>query len=37
MNNNFGTRVAGENVQEFLQYLPELPADTARWVMGELQ
>jgi hypothetical protein len=37
LRDNFGTRVAGENVQEFLQYLPELPADTARWVMGELQ
>jgi hypothetical protein len=34
---NFGARVAGENVEEFLQYLPELPEDTARWVMGELQ
>jgi hypothetical protein len=34
---NFGARVAGENVEEFLRYLPELPADTARWVMGELQ
>ena len=37
LRDNFGTRVAGENVEEFLQYLPELPADTARWVMGELQ
>jgi hypothetical protein len=34
---NFGARVAGENVEEFLQHLPDLPADTARWVMGELQ
>jgi hypothetical protein len=34
---NFGGRVVGENVEEFLKYLPELPADTARWVMGELQ
>ena len=25
------------NVEEFLQHLPELPADTARWVMGEIQ
>jgi hypothetical protein len=34
---NFGSRVAGESVEEFLQHLPELPADTARWVLGELQ
>ena len=34
---NFGARVAGADVEEFLQYLPDLPADTARWVMGELQ
>jgi hypothetical protein len=34
---NFGSRVAGENVEEFLRYLPELPADTAKWVLGELQ
>ncbi len=37
LRDNFGTRVAGENVEQFLQYLPDLPADTARWVMGELQ
>ena len=34
---NFGDRAAGANVEEFLRYLPELPVDTARWVMGELQ
>jgi hypothetical protein len=34
---NFGSRIAGENVEEFLQILPDLPADTARWVMGEIQ
>ena len=34
---NFGARVAGETVAEFLQYLPDLPADTAKWVLGELQ
>jgi len=34
---NFGARIAGEDVQEFMANLPELPADTARWVMGELQ
>jgi hypothetical protein len=34
---NFGSRVAGADVEEFLQYLPDLPADTAKWVMGEIQ
>jgi hypothetical protein len=34
---NFGDRVAGENVREFLDHLPDLPADTVRWVMGEIQ
>ncbi len=37
MRDNFGARVAGADVGGFLQYLPELPADTARWVLGELQ
>jgi hypothetical protein len=34
---NFGDRVAGADVEHFMQQLPELPADTARWVMGEIQ
>jgi hypothetical protein len=34
---NFGDTVAGTNVHEFLERLPDLPADTARWVMGEIQ
>jgi hypothetical protein len=34
---NFGDRVAGTDVDDFLQHLPELPADTARWVLGEVQ
>ena len=37
LRDNFGARVVGETVEEFLQHLPDLPADTARWVMGELQ
>ena len=37
LRDNFGARVVGENVEEFLKFLPDLPADTARWVMGELQ
>jgi hypothetical protein len=34
---NFGSKVAGSDVDDFLQHLPELPADTAKWVMGEIQ
>jgi hypothetical protein len=34
---NFGSKVAGADVDDFLKHLPELPADTARWVMGEIQ
>src|SRR5437870_1138507 len=34
---NFGSAVAGAAVDEFLRYLPALPADTAAWVLGELQ
>jgi hypothetical protein len=34
---NFGERIAGQNVAEFMAHLPDLPADTARWVMGEIQ
>ncbi|TMA41674.1 MAG: ferritin-like domain-containing protein [Deltaproteobacteria bacterium] len=34
---NFGSAVVGEDVEEFLRYLPALPADTAAWVLGELQ
>jgi hypothetical protein len=37
LRDNFGSNVAGEDVHDFLQHLPDLPADTARWVMGELQ
>ena len=34
---NLSGNLVGENVEEFLQHIPELPADTAAWVMGELQ
>ena len=33
---NFGSGIVGEDVQEFLRYLPDLPEDTAAWVLGEL-
>jgi hypothetical protein len=34
---NFGKRIAGEDVKQFLERLPELPADTAKWLAGEAQ
>jgi len=34
---NFGGAIVGEDVDEFLRWLPALPADTAAWVLGELQ
>lgn len=33
---NLGSNLVGENVQEFLQVVPDLPEDTARWVLGEI-
>lgn len=33
---NLGAEIVGKNVEEFMEILPELPADTARWVMGEV-
>ena len=33
---NLGSRLVGEDVEEFLRRVPELPADTAAWVLGEL-
>lgn len=36
LHGNLGSDLVGKNVEEFLTLLPELPADTARWVMGEV-
>ena len=33
---NFGGSIVGEDVHEFLEHLPDLPEDTAAWVLGEL-
>jgi hypothetical protein len=33
---NFTSRVVGEDVAEFLRHIPDLPEDTAAWVLGEL-
>jgi hypothetical protein len=34
---NLSANLVGETVEEFLQYIPDLPEDTAAWVLGELQ
>lgn len=34
---NFSGNLVGETVEEFLKYIPELPEDTAAWVLGEAQ
>jgi hypothetical protein len=34
---NFGQMIAGDDVGDFLKHLPELPEDTGRWVLGEIQ
>jgi hypothetical protein len=33
---NFGSGIVGDDVQEFLRYLPDLPEDTTAWVLGEI-
>ena len=33
---NLGANLVGETVQEFLEVVPDLPEDTARWVLGEI-
>jgi len=34
---NLSGKLVGENVEEFLERVPDLPEDTAAWVLGELQ
>jgi hypothetical protein len=34
---NLAGRAVGEDVEEFLRYLPDLPEDTAAWVLSELR
>ena len=33
---NLGSQLVGEDVEEFLRRIPDLPEDTAAWVLGEL-
>jgi hypothetical protein len=34
---NLAGKLVGENVEEFMRYLPDLPEDTAAWVLNELR
>jgi hypothetical protein len=34
---NLGTQVVGDSVEEFMRWIPDLPEDTAAWVLGELE
>ena len=34
---NLSGNLVGDNLEEFLKRIPELPEDTAAWVLGELQ
>jgi len=33
---NLVSQVVGTSVEEFMQWIPDLPEDTAAWVLGEL-
>ena len=33
---NLAGKMVGKNVQEFLELVPDLPEDTAAWVMSEV-
>ncbi|HEV7735379.1 MAG TPA: ferritin-like domain-containing protein [Candidatus Binatia bacterium] len=33
---NLGNTLVGANVHEFMQHIPDLPEDTAAWVLGEV-
>src|SRR5271168_893237 len=34
---NLGSQVVGKTLEEFMQWLPDLPEDTAAWLLGELE
>lgn len=36
LRDNFTSRVIGEDVEEFLKLIPDLPEDTAAWVLGQI-
>ena len=33
---NLGAGIIGENLEEFMANIPDLPADTAAWVLGQV-
>jgi hypothetical protein len=37
LQNNLGAQVVGDSVEEFMRWIPDLPEDTAAWVLGELE
>jgi hypothetical protein len=37
LKDNLGAELIGNDVEEFLRYVPELPEDTAAWVLGEIR
>ena len=37
LRDNLSGNLVGENLEEFMRHLPDLPEDTAAWVLGELQ
>jgi len=37
LRDNLSGNLVGETVEEFMQHIPDLPQDTAAWVLGELQ
>lgn len=34
---NLGSKVVGDSIEEFMQWIPDLPEDTAAWVLGEIE
>jgi len=36
LHGNLGSLIVGEDVHEFLRRVPDLPEDTAAWLLGEL-
>ena len=37
LKDNLGGDLVGDDVEEFLRYVPDLPEDTAAWVLGEIR
>jgi hypothetical protein len=34
---NLGSQIVGKTLEEFMQWIPDLPEDTAAWILGELE